>query len=97
MNQSYRAEQWAARVNTCSEPQQRDRLLGVSFTLTAKLLGVSRSRVHQLVDSGKLVVVDVFDERVRIGHLVTFSSIERRRRTSRPRRTQWRSVRSAGR
>ena len=72
---------------------RRDQLIGVSVTLAARLLGISRARVHQLLRSKKLRAVDVYDERhTRIGHMVTLASIERRRRTVKPRRTQWQSV-----
>lgn len=70
----------------------RDHLLGVSVTLAAHLLGVSRARVHQLLRARKLTAIDVYDDRkARIGHMVTFASIAQRRRTVRRRRTQWRS------
>jgi predicted HTH domain antitoxin len=85
------ARQWAALVAQCGETRDRDRYVGVSVTLAARLLGVSRSRVHQLLNARKLVAVDVYDERrIRIGHMVTLASIAYRRRTVRPRRTQWR-------
>ncbi len=86
--------QWVALVRQHGETRERDRLLGVTVTLAARLLGVSRSRVHQLLKARKLVAVDVFDERrTRIGHMVTLASIAHRRRTVRPRRTQWRPAR----
>ena len=86
--------QWVALVTQYTQSGPRDRFVGVSCTLAAKLLAVSRSRVAQLIRSGKLTVVDVYDGSIRIGHLVTLSSIDHRRRTVRPRRTQWRSARS---
>jgi hypothetical protein len=85
------ANDWVARFHGSRTSAEKECLAGVSITLAAKLLGVSRSRVHQLINADKLSVVDVLEGRVRIGHLVTFASIERRRRTVRPRRTQWRS------
>ncbi len=86
------ARKWAAMVRQQEGAPARDRLLGVSVTLAARLLGVSRSRVHQLVRGRKLAVIDIYDERRRrIGHMVTLASIVHRRRTVRPRRTQWRS------
>jgi hypothetical protein len=89
------ARKWAALVKEGGETRERDRLVGVSLTLAARLLDVSRSRVHQLVKLRKLITVDVFDERqTRIGHMVTLASIAHRRRTVRPRRTQWRSMRN---
>jgi hypothetical protein len=88
------AEQWRSLVTQCRDVHERDRLVGVSVTLAARLLGISRSRVQQLVRAEKLKVVDVYDEhRIRIGHLVTLASIDHRRRTVRPRRTQWRRIR----
>jgi len=90
---SLKVQEWVTMVRAAGAQSHRDNLLGVSVTLAACLLGVSRARVHQLLNLKKLIAVDVFDERhVRIGHLVTLASIERRRRTVRPRRTQWRSV-----
>lgn len=87
-------ERWAARVRNCANAAERERFTGVSVTLAARLLGVSRSRVQQLLKAGKLTVIDVLDERrVRIGHLVTMASITHRRQTVRPRRTQWRPER----
>jgi hypothetical protein len=69
---------------------ERDRLVGVSVTLAARLLRISRSRVHQLLNEKKLAAVDVHDESgVRIGHMVTLASIAHRRRTVRARPTQW--------
>ncbi len=71
---------------------KRDSLIGVSVTLAARLLGISRSRVHQLLNAKKLAAVDVYDEqRTRIGHMVTLASISHRRRTAGHRRTQWRA------
>ena len=88
--QALHVNDWVSMVK--STPK-RDTLIGVSVTLAARLLGVSRARVHQLLRSKKLRVVDVYDERhTRIGHMVTLASIEHRRRTVKPRRTQWRSV-----
>lgn len=84
------ADDWAERVSRCTTSTERDAITGVSLTLTAHLLGVSRCRVHQLVKANKLSVIDVFDGQVRIGHLVTLASIDHRRKTAKPRRTQWR-------
>ena len=84
---------WVSMVKAVATTPKRDRLIGVSVTLAARLLGISRARVHQLLRSQKLRAVDVYDEsHIRIGHMVTFASIERRRRTVKPRRTQWRSM-----
>jgi hypothetical protein len=84
---------WVSMVRTSAATPERDRLIGVSVTLAARLLGISRARVHQLLRTQKLRVVDVYDERrTRIGHMVTLASIERRRRTVKPRRTQWNAV-----
>lgn len=84
---------WVKMVRECDPTPGRDSILGVSVTLAARLLGISRSRVHQLLRTQKLAAVDVYDERhVRIGHMVTLASIARRRRSARPRPTQWRST-----
>jgi hypothetical protein len=86
--------QWVGLVRKHGESRDRDRLVGVSITLAARLLGISRSRVHQLLNASKLAAVDVYDERhTRIGHMITMASIAHRRRTVRPRRTQWRAMR----
>ena len=92
MTRAFKARQWASLVAAQGETPKRDHLVGLSVTLAARLLAISRSRVHQLVKAKKLAIVDVYDERgIRIGHLVSLWSIAHRRRTVRPRRTQWRS------
>jgi hypothetical protein len=91
MRRAFEARHWASLVAAQAETLKRDHLLGVSVTLAARLLTISRSRVHQLVKAKKLAIVDIYDERhARIGHMVTLASIAHRRRTVRPRRTQWR-------
>jgi hypothetical protein len=92
MARTMQVREWVTLIREAGATPQLDSLIGVSVTLAARLLGVSRSRVHQLLKTRKLAAVDVFDERrTRIGHMVTLASIARRRRTVRPRRTQWRS------
>jgi predicted transcriptional regulator len=87
-----KVDEWVSLVRQPVHAAELANLVGVSITLAARLLGISRSRVHQLLNGKKLAAVDVYDERqVRIGHMVTLASIARRRRTVRPRRTQWRS------
>lgn len=94
MAKTFQVEDWVSLVRQ-GTTAKLDTLVGVSVTLAAHLLGVSRSRVHQLLKGRKLSAVDVYDDRkVRIGHLVTLASIARRRRTVRPRRTQWRAIRA---
>ena len=94
MTKEFEAQQWANLVLQAGEAPARDRLVGVSVTLASRLLGVTRSRIHQLLKAKKLAIVDVYDERrTRIGHLVTLASIAHRRRTVRPRGTQWRPER----
>ncbi len=96
MATAFHADKWAALVRQREKGGGRDHLVGVSVTLAARLLGVSRSRVHQLVKARKLTIVDIFDDgRARIGHMVTLASIAHRRRTVKPRRTQWRSKRTS--
>jgi hypothetical protein len=88
-------DEWVSLVRQAGTTPKRDSLIGVSVTLAARLLGISRSRVHQLLKTRKLSIVDVYDKRkARIGHFVTLASIAHRRRTVRPRRTQWRSTQS---
>jgi hypothetical protein len=97
MVKALQVHDWVSLVMKAGATPKRDSLMGVSVTLAARLLGVSRSRVHQLVKARKLTIVDVYDERaVRIGHLVTLTSIARRRRTVRPRRTQWQPAHLTG-
>jgi hypothetical protein len=96
MARTLHVNEWVSMVAASAASPNRDRLIGVTVTLAGRLLGVSRARVHQLLRAKKLQAVDVYDERrIRIGHMVTLASIEHRRRTVRPRRTQWRSARSA--
>ena len=84
--------EWVTLLRSPLDASALINLVGVSVTLAARLLGVSRSRVHQLLKTKKLAAVDVYDEhQIRIGHMVTLASIARRRRTARPRPTQWRS------
>ena len=91
VSKSLDVNEWVSMVEACAATPTRDRLVGVSVTLAARLLRISRARVHQLLRSKKLRTVDVYDERrTRIGHMVTLASIEHRRRTVRPRSTQWR-------
>jgi len=91
--QTLHVNDWVSMVKTSAASRKRDRLIGLSVTLAARLLGISRARVHQLLRSKKLRAVDVYDEHhTRIGHMVTLASIERRRRMVRPRRTQWRAA-----
>ena len=90
MAKELQVREWVELLRNCDATPARDGLLGVSVTLAARLLGISRGRVHQLLKTRKLLAVDVYDERrIRIGHMVTLASISRRRRTVRPRRTQW--------
>ena len=93
MAKPYQVEQWVQDITRCTNSQERDQLVGVSFTLAAELLRVTRSRIHQLAKENKLTVIDVYARKTRIGHLVTLASIDRRRKTVKPRRTQWRSNR----
>lgn len=91
MARTMQVREWVRMMKESDSKSKRDHLIGVSVTLAAWLLGVSRSRVHQLLRARKLVTLDIYDEqRTRIGHLVTLASIAHRRRTVRPRRTQWR-------
>jgi hypothetical protein len=88
----YDVQRWVALIRQYEGKPERDRLVGVTVKLAARLLGISRSRVHQLLRSRKLVAVNVRDERgARIGHMVSLWSIGHRRRTVRPRKTQFRS------
>ena len=92
MTRALKVRDWVTMMRECGQTPGRDSLIGVSVTLAARLLGISRSRVHQLLNARKLAALDVYDEqRNRIGHMVTLASITRRRRTVRQRRTQWRS------
>jgi hypothetical protein len=87
--------EWVSLVRQFGGTPERDTVMGVSVTLAAWVLGVSRSRVCQLLKGRKLSAVDVYDDRrIRIGHLGTLASIAHRRRVVRPRSTQWPSTRA---
>ena len=93
MVRNLQVREWVGLVREADVGARRDQLIGVSITLAAHLLGISRARVHQLLRARKLAAIDVYDDRkARIGHMVTLASIAYRRRTARPRRTQWRSA-----
>jgi hypothetical protein len=93
MVKALQVNEWVSLVRQVGTTPKRDSLIGVSVTLAARLLGISRSRVQQLLKAKKLSIVDIYDERkTRIGHLVTLASIAHRRRTVQSRRTQWRST-----
>ena len=96
MTRVINASEWASLVRQ-SDTAGRDRLLGLSLKLTACVLGVTPSRVHQLLKQGKLSAIDVYDERRQRSRLVTLQSIDFRRQTVRSRRTQWVKLGAAGR
>ena len=62
MAKALHVNDWVSMVKAFAATPKRDRLIGVSVTLAARLLGISRARVHQLLRSKKLRAVDVYDE-----------------------------------
>ena len=86
----YRADAWCKRYRGCESARDRLKLVGPPIKLAADVLGVGRTRVHQLIKAGKLDSISVYDEvGHRIGHFVTQASLDRRRRY-RYKRGQWR-------
>ena len=63
MAKSLNARQWAELVVNVSEVPARDRLVGVSITLAGRLLGVTRSRIHQLLPALRISFVTAESER----------------------------------
>jgi hypothetical protein len=67
---------WVSLVREFGATPNRDSVIGVSVTHAARLLGVSRSRVHQLLRAKKLAAVDIIRRVVHAyPHVVTFASI----------------------
>ncbi len=90
MKRAYTARQWRERYKDCSTAEERRKIIGPPINLAAEVLGITRTRVHQLVKEGKLDSISVYDDvGHRIGHFVTQASLDRRRRY-RYKRGQWR-------
>ena len=90
MRRKYTATQWRDRFLQCKTVEERERITGLPINLAAEVLGITRSRVQQLLKEDKLDCLYVHDDDTgrQIGLLVTLSSINRRR-TLKRRPGQW--------
>ena len=81
MQDIYTAHDWRTLFKQCKTRAERDALMGLPIQLAAKVLGISRTRIHQLLKEEKLDSVSVRDEEtgVRIAHMVTLTSLDQRR------------------
>ena len=77
----YTAKQWRERFRRCNSPAQREALIGPPINLAARMLGITRGRIAQLIREDKLDSIVVSDERtqVRIAYMISLASLERRR------------------
>ena len=91
MQNSYTAQEWRTLFKRCKTRTEREALMGLPINLAAKLLGIGRSRIHQLLKEEKLDSVSVRDEKtgVRIAHMVTLATLDQRRMIKR-KAGQWR-------
>ena len=85
MQHTYTAKQWRELFRRCKSVGEHDQLIGPPMNLAARLLGITRGRVYQLIREDKLDAVMVIDERtkVRIAYMITLQSLEKRRRIKR--------------
>jgi hypothetical protein len=85
MQRTYTAKQWREQFRRCTTARQRDALVGPPMNLAARMLGITRSRIAQLIQEDKLDSVVVTDEltKVRIAYMITLDSLERRRKVKR--------------
>jgi hypothetical protein len=81
MQATYRARQWCQLYLHCKTPEQRHAATGLPINLAAQLLGITRERIRQLVREQKLDSIQEYDDvtGTRIGYLITFDSLDRRR------------------
>ena len=81
MKVTYNAVQWRKLCRQCNTRQQRDGLTGLPINLAARLLGITRGRISQLVEDDKLNCIVVRDETTgrRIAYMITLESLDRRR------------------
>ena len=81
MKLAYTAIQWRERYLRAKTQMQRDVLTGLPINLAARLLGITRGRIAQLVEEEKLEGIIVRDEitGARIAYLITLASLDRRR------------------
>jgi hypothetical protein len=90
MRRVYTARQWSERYKACNTAEERRKILGPPINLAAEVLGITRTRIHQLVKEDKLDSISVYnDARQRIAHFITQASLDRRRKY-RYKRGQWR-------
>jgi hypothetical protein len=85
MQHIYTAKQWRELFRRCTTARQRDALIGPPMKLAARMLGITRGRIAQLIEEDKLDSVGVIDERtkVRIAYMITLDLLERRRKVKR--------------
>ncbi len=89
MKASYSPKQWRELYARCKTHQERGLITGVPPNLAARLLGISPSRIFQLIHEEKLDSISVRDESGRrIANMITLASLDRRR-TIRRNRGQW--------
>jgi hypothetical protein len=81
MQRTYSAKQWRALFAQAKSRAERDALVGLPMNLAARVLGITRGRIYQLIREGKLNSVVVHDELtgVRIAYMITLESLEQRR------------------
>ena len=90
MKYRYSTNEWCQRYKQCKTASERLQLLGPPIVLAGEILGIRRTRVHQLIQEGKLDSVSVYDgDDRRVGHFITQTSLDRRRKI-RYKRGQWR-------
>lgn len=86
----YSIQKWCERFEKARTGKAQHELHGPPINLAAELLGITRTRVHQLIKEDKLDSVSVYDDfGHRIGHFITQASLDRRR-TVRYKPGQWR-------
>lgn len=86
----YSIQEWGQRFKKARTAKARQELVGPPINLAAEVLGITRTRVHQLITENKLDSVSVYDDfGSRIGHFITQASLDRRR-TVRYKPGQWR-------
>ena len=81
MKTTYTAVQWRELYRQCKTRQQRDALIGLPINLAARMLGITRGRIAQLVKEEKLSGIIVRDETTgqRIAYMITLESLDCRR------------------
>lgn len=90
MRTTYSSKNWRELFLHCRTRLERDNVTGVPPNLAARLLGVTPSRIFQLIQEEKLDSISVRDESGRrIAHMITLASLDIRRTLQR-KPGQWR-------